>query len=82
MKVIKLDRRHRLYKEGFTHAFRFTNWSDARPLESYYEKQYGYSWDNKKCYGTFWGKPSAAGRIYWIGVRNESLVTQALLALQ
>ena len=82
MKIVKLDNRHRLFKEGFTHAFRFTSWNEQhRKISNYFEQKYGYSWDNRKCYGTYWGKPGRTGsRIYWIAVRNESLVTQALLA--
>lgn len=82
MKVVKLDNRHRLFKEGFTHAFRFTGWTDKQQsISRYFEKQYGYSWNNEKCYGTYWGKRDTNGsRVYWIGVRNETLITQALLA--
>lgn len=84
MKVIKLDNRHRLYKEGFTHAFRFNGFEkEYTAIENVFSRKYGYSWNNSKCWGTYWGKTSKNGsRVIWIGVRNESLVTQALLSVQ
>jgi len=83
MKVIKLDNRHRLYKEGFTHAFRFQGWEqDYSKVESTLSQKYGVSWNNQKCWGTYWGKQSVTGdRVYWIGLRSEALVTQTLLSL-
>lgn len=83
MKVIKLDNRHRLFKQGFTHAFRCDGWgSKAQAIENTLSNKYGMSWSNEKCWGTYWGKKSPTGnRIYWIGLRGEALVTQTLLSL-
>ena len=84
MRIVKLDNRHRLYKEGFTHAFRFSGWTDkCRAVESTLSNKYGVSWNNTKCWGSYWGKPSRSGsRIIWIGVRNEALLSQVLLSLK
>lgn len=84
MRVVKLDRRHRLGKQGFTHAFRFERYGpELNIIEQHLAKKYGYSWNNEKCWGSYWGKQSSNGtRIYWIGFRNENLVTQTLLSLK
>jgi hypothetical protein len=84
MKVVKLDRRHRLGKQGFTHAFRFEGYeSSVVDIEKNLSTKYGYSWNNEKCWGSYWGKKSVNGsRLYWIGFRNEQLVTQTLLSLK
>lgn len=84
MKVIKLDNRHRLYKEGFKFGFRFDGYTkEYSTVESAFTKKYGTSWNNQKCWGTFWSKPSRDGkRVLWIGVREESLISQLLLSLK
>jgi hypothetical protein len=48
-------------------------------VENTVKKLEGYRWD---C--TFWGKPSGrnGSRPYYVGVKNESTVTMALLSLE
>jgi hypothetical protein len=87
MKVVKLDGRHNLYRKGYTHAFRFNNWNDnARAVENALRNKVykNDSWRSSN-WDTFWGKANRDGydrtRPYWIGVRNEAVVTQILLSL-
>jgi hypothetical protein len=85
MKVVKLNRRHRLGKQGFTHAFRFDGWEpEMMTIENSLTRKYGLSWNNEKCWGSFYGKKSkvSGNRVFWIGVRNETLITQTLLSLK
>ncbi len=82
MKFIKLDRRHNLYHKGYRYAFRVDRWtSDSNGIERAVKELEGFRWDN-----TFWGKPGTksngyASRPYYIGVRNESTGTMAMLKL-
>ena len=82
MKLIKLDRRHNLYHKGYRYAFlveRFT--ADSNRVEKAVKELEGWRWD---C--TFWGKPKTntwgyTSRPYYIGFRNDSTATMALLKL-
>ena len=83
MKVIKLDRRHNLYHKGYRYAFlinRFT--SDSNRIEKAVRELEGWRWDS-----TFWGKPKMdqslgfTARPYYVGFKNESTATMALLKL-
>ena len=82
MKFIKLDRRHNLYHKGYRYAFRVDRWTaDSNSIEKAVKELEGFRWDN-----TFWGKPGTksngyASRPYYIGVRNESTGTMAMLKL-
>jgi hypothetical protein len=81
MKVIKLDGRHRLYKEGFTHAFRFNSWNDeALKVERVLSSKLGSQWAHWPKWKSHWGKSTASGRPYWLGVREEKVITQVLLS--
>lgn len=80
MKVIKLDGRHNLKRKGYAWAFRFNGWnSDATKVESIVKRLEGWNYNN-----TFWGKAPDrySSRTYWVGVKNESTLTMALLALK
>lgn len=80
MKVLKLDGRHNLKRKGYNWAFRFNGWSsEANKVENAVKKLEGYHYD---C--TFWGKPSGryGGRPYYVGVKNESTLTMAMLSLK
>jgi len=82
MKVIKLDRRHNLYHKGYRYAFlinRFTE--ESNKIEKAVKELEGWRWDM-----TFWGKPkkNAWGydsRPYYVGMKNESTATMALLKM-
>jgi hypothetical protein len=82
VKFIKLDRRHNLYHKGYRYAFRVDRWTaDSNSIEKAVKELEGFRWDN-----TFWGKPGTksngyASRPYYIGVRNESTGTMAMLKL-
>jgi hypothetical protein len=86
MKVIKLDRRHRLHRLGFAHAFKFEDgFKEDRHiilnLERTLEAQYGLS-NEKNVWKWQWNSRSTNGnRVYYIGVRNEAIVTQLLMML-
>jgi hypothetical protein len=86
VKVIKLNRRFKLYKEhGFTHAIRFNSWaSEAGKVEKFFRERYGgeYSWNGKSyMWRTHWGKPCKhTPRPYMIGVRDEEMIFVAQLA--
>jgi hypothetical protein len=84
MKLIKLDRRHNLYHKGYTVAFVFERWSkECNQIESAVKQLEGYRWDN-----TFWGKSKMnkclgySSRPYYVGVKNESTATMALLKME
>ncbi len=82
MKFIKLDRRHNLYHKGYRYAFRVERWTaDANKIEKAVKELEGFRWD---C--TFWGKPGCksngyTSRPFYIGVKNESTGTMAMLKL-
>lgn len=83
MKVIKLDRRHNLYHKGYRYAFlveRFN--SDSNKIERAIKELEGFRWDN-----TFWGKSKFnrilgyTSRPYYVGFKNESTATMAMLKM-
>jgi hypothetical protein len=78
VKVIKLDGRHNLYRKGYRYAFlmnRFT--SESSKIERAVKELEGFHWDN-----TFWGKPKKyANRPFYVGFKNESTATMAVLKL-
>jgi hypothetical protein len=77
VKVIKLDRRHNLYYKGYRYAFRINRWTaDSNKIEKAVKDLEGWRWDS-----TFWGKNNGNGRPYYIGFRNESTATMAMLKL-
>lgn len=83
MKLIKLDRRHNLYHKGYRYAFLINRFNEeSNKLEKAVKELEGWSWDM-----TFWGKPKTnkytghTSRPYYVGVRNESTATMALLKI-
>lgn len=78
MKIVKLDRRHNLFHKGYRYAFRVPRWTaETNRLEKVVKELEGYRWDN-----TFWGKTTKFGsRPFYIGVKNESTLTMAMLKL-
>jgi len=77
MKLIKLDRRHNLYHKGYRYAFRVNRWNtDTNKIEKAVKELEGWRWDM-----TFWGKQTPTGRPYYIGMKNESTATIAMLKL-
>jgi hypothetical protein len=86
MKVVKLNRRYKAYKEGFTHALRFDHWEkNAGDIEQFLTKRYGsqYNWNKPQSQWTsgFGSRPSSSdSRPYWINLRRESDVSMILLS--
>jgi hypothetical protein len=77
VEFLKLDRRHNLYHKGYRYAFRADRWQvDTNKIERAVKELEGHRWDM-----TFWGKPKDGARPYYIGVRNESTATMALLKM-
>ena len=75
MKIVKLNKTHRLYYSGYTHAFRF----DSMFSKNYNEirksllEMFGYD-------STKWASWASPRRYpYWIGVTDEAYLTVALL---
>lgn len=80
MKVVKLNKRHRLYKSGFNFAFRFSDGEYLKfySVESFFSKNYGSSWRERSKWESYVSK-GGRGTIRWVGVRDESLIAHALL---
>ena len=77
MKVIKLDHRHNLKRKGYNWAFRFEGWDpNSFKVEAAVKQLEGWRWDM-----TYWGKPTGrnTGRLYYVGVKNESTITMVML---
>ena len=83
MKVVKLNRRFRQFKEhGHTVALRFDNW-DGTAIK--YErvarsKLGGHGYDRKDAWFSYFGPRSKGPRPYWITFRNEADATLVVLS--
>lgn len=93
MKIVKLNRRHKLYHSGFTHAFMGSYGGDSQVYRicDYFTRVYGNNRLDKR--GT-WFAGFTSSRItvrtdygteyttnpYWIAVRSEADITAAVLA--
>lgn len=79
MKIVKLDRRHKMYHEGFRHAVKFALWDpSSRKFEDKLKELYPREWHNNSGeWMTHWPRY----KVYWIGVKHESTITQVLLSL-
>ena len=93
LKIVKLNRRHKLYHNGFTHAFMGPYGYDPRiySICDYLTRAYGSSRLDKQ---GAWFAGFTSSRItirsdfgteyttnpYWIAVRKEADITAALLA--
>lgn len=88
IKIVKLRKNQRLYKRGFTHAFKFNSFIDddypkiIKALNKIYSRQWRgkyYAWEMDDS-GRY--VESDTGRWVtniWVGVRSESVATQVLL---
>ncbi len=83
MKLIKLDRRHNLYHRGYRFAFLIDRFSsDSNRVEKAVKDLEGWRWDS-----TFWGKSKFnrtlgyTARPYYVGFKNESTATMAMLKM-
>lgn len=84
-RVVKLDRRHKKYKDGFTYGLRFDGFNHAamkceKILQNMYPNNRVYSANPAWTY--YLGSNRTGGsRTYWINVRHESDITGVLLSL-
>lgn len=90
MKIIKLDKRHREYNNGFTHAVRFapTDGHACCAIHDYFTKMYPRdynsrrrAWEHDK-WASVSSKHPWPSRIHWVCVKNEALLTIALLSIE
>lgn len=92
MKLIKLDRRHTFYRDGFRFAFSgIWSYDKCGPIEKYLTRVYGHhAYDLDKQWYSSFSKTrlvvtSPLGgtwktRTYYIALRNEADATACLLA--
>lgn len=86
MKVVKLNRRHNAFKQGFTHALRFNTWHQkAGEIENFLSQRYGgqFYWDrNRGQWSSGFGSAPRGftSRPYWINLKNESDISMILLS--
>lgn len=84
MKVVKLNKTHGLYREGYTHAFRFPFYStEASRVEKAVSQRFGSSWKLDAQWAARFGSryQGSPRRTYWIGFKSEAMLTMALLGL-
>lgn len=96
MEIVKLNKRYILGREGYTHALRFTIHTDPyykkktkviRLLEQLYghgtyifgSKMYQ---DEYASWATYTYHRSAGGAQYYVGVKEESMLTAVLLMVE
>lgn len=89
MKIVKLRKNQTLFKEGFTHAFKFNGWTvECGAVVSALNKIY----DNRQWRGKYWAWKVADGtykrlpngnwfRPIYIAVRGEAITTQAMIMM-
>jgi hypothetical protein len=84
MKVVKLNRRFRQFKEhGHTIALRFTDWRDAVSYEKTVRDRLGVGgWQRHDLWYSYFGNRRRRNdfRPYWITFRNEADLTLVLLS--
>lgn len=88
MKIVKLNRRFKMYQDGFTHALRWNRWDHSKinPYEKVFAKLYGRaSYDYRTAaWASMFGISQGTNgyKPYFIYVRNESMITAALLGVE
>ena len=82
MKVVKLNRRFRQFKEhGHTVGLKFRRWPEAAPYETAAKKKLGDGGRRYDLWYSYFGHGRVAGyRPYWITFRNESDATLVVLS--
>ena len=89
MKIIKLDQRYVLGKEGFVHALQFKRRNDkSASIVSALERMYGPGWlwyrfrDQDQDSNFIWGSyrnPRRDRTTFYVGVKNEADLVAAIL---
>ena len=87
MKLIKLNRRYKAYKDyGHTYGFRFNSWNKyaglvERAMTDVLGNQYK-NWNSYEWKGTFGSRSKVTGsKPYFITFRDESIATVVMLKL-
>jgi hypothetical protein len=88
MKVIKLNRKFKRFHDGYTHAMRWDSWGYSKigNYENFLSDAYGhhhYRPTASSWYSSFGTRCRKTGfKPYYIYVRNESMITAAVLGVQ
>ena len=77
MKIVKLNKTHRLYHEGYTHAFRFNGMFSINAMQVRKAMSELYGQDRNKW--TTWA--CRKRHPYWIAVSEEKYLTFAILKI-
>jgi hypothetical protein len=83
MKLVKLNRTHRLYHDGFSYAFRFDSYgTDTSRIERLLYDRFGSQYKNNSLWQFRFGhRPKSGGpRIVWLGLKTEPMATMVLLS--
>jgi hypothetical protein len=83
MKVVKLNRRFRQFKEhGHTVGLRFPSYTESAPYETATKKKLGDGgWQRHDLWYSYFGHGRVDGyRPYWITFRNEADATLVVLS--
>jgi len=82
MRLVTLNKTHRLYHLGFVYAFRFNRKSvDALKLFAILNKSYPHHIDGKPSEYRWKSYRSKMGKPFWIGVTHEEMLTFAILSM-
>lgn len=81
MKVVKLNKTHRLFKDGYTHAIRFNCYSGkCYSYERRLREMYGDQYAATSMWAARFGSKNSTGyTTFWIATRNEQDLTMLLL---
>lgn len=92
MKVVKLDNRHKFTRHGFSSALRFNSCFDGNipRIERFLREKYGaLPWILREQVQHPWisftsssGSWKRQNKVYWICVKNPSVITMALLSVE
>lgn len=97
MELVKLNKTHKLGKQGYTYAWKFEGWAldtTRYKLEAWLAKKYGKAFTKKgeknwkACYGAYKYIPSEWSSeykdrvsVYWIAVKNPADVSFVTLQM-
>lgn len=85
MKIIRIDRRFRVHKQGFTVALRFDSYRDGRDYDRACYRIFGspYYPTIEPIWKDYFGRQRrGAARVYYIAFRDEKYITWLQLAMQ
>jgi hypothetical protein len=84
MKIVKLDRRFRVHKQGFTVALRFNCYRDGRDYDRACYRIFGspYYPTIEPVWKDYFGRQCRGHRVYYIAFRDEKYITWIQLSMQ